>query len=166
MIGYNENSEKPDMDRDKWIDSIKNVVATDGSCVIDTPWFSEGVKEYGTDGKYNTYVFKDVYSALFEGGSGHSLQIIGWDDNFSRDNFVATDIYKEYAKDKETYVNNNLENVREAFDCWQHFDKGEDAILVKLRISYIQRNLYHQINMTVCIIMMVVHLQLDLRWLN
>ena len=130
MIGYNENPEYFDLDRDKWINNIKNIVAIDGSCVIDTPWFSEGVKAYGTDGKYNTYVFKDVYSALFGGNDSHALQIIGWDDSFSRDNFVATDIYKEYEKNKDAYINEHLEEIRAAFDSWQHFDKGEDSILV------------------------------------
>lgn len=64
--------------------SIKNAIKNNGMV---------GVSYYSISGYYTNKWYSDTYTAYYQNattGTNHAINIIGWDDNFSKDNFTAS----------------------------------------------------------------------------
>lgn len=68
--------------RDEWIKTIKAHIIKYGSVVanIDAP------SSYNTDWTNGAYFYK---RGVTQGNGGHGVSIVGWDDNYSRENFAS-----------------------------------------------------------------------------
>ena len=94
--------------RPNMIENVKRSVAKNGSAVIGLTWHSNGNKEI--DNSHATFAYRDPLEIMFYWQGGHAVQVIGWDDNYSKNNFAVTDLYKDYKANEEATINKYLNN--------------------------------------------------------
>ena len=58
---------------------------------------------------------------LYEDVSSHALTVIGWDDNFSKENFESQEKYNEYINDKDTCIANLVVDLKDRYDSYYYY---------------------------------------------
>ena len=105
-----------DYTRANMIKNIKKSVAKNGSAVIGLTWHSDGVKRI--DDTHATFAYQHPLEIMFYWQGGHALQIIGWDDNYSKNNFAVTDLYNNYKANEDATIKKYMSNMHDYDMMW------------------------------------------------
>ena len=102
-------------DRTEMVNFIKQKVVDKGACGIGC-FYSTNVFNKYTGTNQNTMCVRPG-SEIFAGNAGgHAILVIGWDDNFDKDNFVSQALYEDYKKDEErNYYNKFIPQLMAAY---------------------------------------------------
>ena len=119
-----------DYTRANMIKNIKKSVAENGSTVIGLTWHSEGTKEI--DSTHATFAYQHPLEIMFYWQGGHALQVIGWDDSFSKNNFAVTDLYNAYKANEDATIRQYMPNMH-AYDMMWGIDLPEDELYIETK---------------------------------
>lgn len=119
-----------DYTRANMIKNLKKSIVKNGSAVISLTWHTEGNK--GIDDTHATFAYQKPLEIMYGYQGGHAVQVIGWDDNYSKDKFAVMDLYKAYKADEDATIRKYMSNMRN-YDMMWNINLPDDELYIETK---------------------------------